>query len=311
MCSDFIFNAPPVSILVLVTSSDQRVHSTDMDSELRSRVASLLGSQVVDAEAATGGYSGSRRWVVSLDDGSSVFVKAASSLDHTRVRLREEARLYQSFQRSFTPELYAFEDDPESPVLILEDLSHAVWPPPWTTEQIEKVLDTLRQVSAENPPEHLPSLERYRETLSGWERILEVATKDWLDSALPALKLASEEAVLSGSSLVHFDVRSDNVAFLGDRTVLVDWSIPAIGNPLADVVGWLPSLHVEGGPPPHEPLGDEGSALVALITGYWASKAGLAPPEGAPHVLEVQRAQLEVSLPWAVELLELPAPTGG
>ncbi|MFP3883536.1 MAG: phosphotransferase family protein [Actinomycetota bacterium] len=228
-----------------------------MDSSLRSRVASLLDSEVVDAQPTSGGYSGSRRWVVSLDNGSSAFVKAAGRQDHTRVQLREEARFYQSFQRSCTPELYAFEDDPESPLLILEDLSHATWPPPWTTEHVDNVLDTLRQVAAEEPPEYLPSLEQYRETLSGWERVEEdpspflgmgLATEAWLESALPILKQASTEAVLAGPSLVHFDVRSDNLAFLTDRTVLVDWSIPAIGNPLADIVGWLPSLHVEGGP---------------------------------------------------------------
>lgn len=291
----------------------------DMDSALRSRVASLLGSEVVDARPASGGYSGSRRLVVSLADDSSAFLKVGSS-DHTRARLREEALFYQSFQRPFVPELYAFEDHPESPLLVLEDLSHATWPPPWTTEYVERVLETLRQVSSAMPPEHLPALERYRETLSGWERVeddpspfltMGMVTSDWLESALPVLKRASEEADLSGSSLVHFDVRSDNIAFLTDRTVLVDWSIPAIGNPMADLVGWLPSLHVEGGPAPHEILGSEGSALVALITGYWASQAGLAPPAGAPHVRQIQRAQLEVSLPWAVRLFDLPAPSGG
>lgn len=288
-----------------------------MDHALRARVGSILGSEVTGVQPAIRGYSGSRRWVISLANGSKVFLKVGRS-DHTRARLREEARFYQSFQMSFTPELVAFEDDAESPVLIVEDLSYATWPPPWTTEQVERVLDTLKQVASSTPPEHLPSLERYRETLSGWERVEEdasaflsmgMATNYWLDSALPVLKGASEQADLSGSSLVHFDVRSDNVAFLPDRTVLVDWSIPAIGNPLADLVGWVPSLHVEGGPAPHEIVGSEGSALVALITGYWASQAGLPPPEGAPHVRQVQRAQLEVSLPWAARLLDLPAPS--
>jgi hypothetical protein len=287
-----------------------------MDSVLRSRVASVLGSQVSEARISEGGYSGSRRWVLSLDNGSRVFIKVGTT-DHTRHRLRDEARFYQSFQSEFTPELLGFEDDPESPILLLEDLSDATWPPPWTTGQIERVLTTLEHVASSSPPDYLPSLEQYREGLSGWERVEEdpssflslgLTTKDWLDAALPVLKHASGQAVLSGSSLIHFDVRSDNVAFTPGRTVLVDWSIPAIGNPLADVVGWLPSLHVEGGPPPHEILGNEGSALVALITGYWASQAGLPPPQGAPHVREVQRAQLEVSLPWAARLLDLPPP---
>jgi thiamine kinase-like enzyme len=52
--------------------------------------------------------------------------------------------------------------------------------------------------------------------------------------------------------LLHFDVRSDNVCFAGDRAVLVDWNWAAIGNPVMDVAARLPSLHAEGGPPPEE-----------------------------------------------------------
>lgn len=276
----------------------------------------MLGSRVVGAHVVERGYSGAERWVVVLENDVTVFVKMGIH-DHTRHQVRQEARFYQAFQEAFTPRLLGFEDHDESPLLILEDLSHATWPPPWSETQIEKVLAALEQVAASPPPDFLPSLEEYRENLSGWSRLeddpssflsLGLASEAWLREALPVMKEASDRAVLSGSSLIHFDVRSDNLAFLPNRTVLVDWSVPAVGNPLADIAGWLPSLHVEGGPEPREILGEDGVELVALITGYWASKAGLPPPERAPGVREVQQAQLEVSLPWAAQLLDLPEP---
>lgn len=287
-----------------------------MDAIVGSRVGAMLGSRVVEAHLVEGGYSGAERWIVALENDVTVFVKMGI-YDHTRHQVREEARFYQTFHEAFTPRFLGFEDHAESPLLILEDLSHATWPPPWTEDQIERVVATLEQVASSPPPDYLPSLEHYRENLSGWSRVeddpssflsLGLASEAWLREALPVMKEASDRAVLSGSSLVHFDVRSDNLAFLPNRTVLVDWSIPAVGNPLADIVGWLPSLHLEGGPAPREILGEQGAELVALITGYWASRAGLPPPERAPRVRDLQQAQLKVSLPWATQLLDLPEP---
>ncbi|HWX08781.1 MAG TPA: hypothetical protein VNY33_02290, partial [Gaiellaceae bacterium] len=66
---------------------------------------------------------------------------------------------------------------------------------------------------------------------------------------------------------------------------------------------WLPSLVLEHGPSPDGFGVDEFAALVA---GFFAVRAGLPPPEGAPRVRGFQRAQLEVALPWACRVLGLP-----
>ena len=222
-----------------------------------------------------------------------------------------------AFQTDFTPRLIAFEDDTDQPVLVMEDLSNAVWPPPWKAGDIERTLATLDRVARSTPPEHLPFLEEYRADLSGWDDVekhpellldLGIVSARWLEQALPTLKDASARSVLEGSALLHFDVRSDNLAFLSERTVLVDWSSAVIGNPLLDVVGWLPSLHLEGGPAPENILGEEAVELVALVAGYLAWQAGQPTIVDAPQVRLVQRAQLETALPWAARLLDLPPP---
>ncbi len=110
---------------------------------------------------------------------------------------------------------------------------------------------------------------------------------------------------MDGDALVHLDVRSDNLCFVGDRVVLIDWNLACRGNPRVDVAAWLPSLADEGGPDPMAIMPGE-PALAALMSGFFAARAGLPPPEGAPRVRGVQLSQLKRALPWAAASLRLP-----
>jgi hypothetical protein len=147
--------------------------------------------------------------------------------------------------------------------------------------------------------------------MTGWREIaadpapflsLGIVDADWLERSLPALLEASGAALLDGGSLVHGDVRSDNLCLRSGRAVLLDWNHARIGNPAFDLAFWLPSLVLEGGPGPANFGVDDLSAHVA---GFFAAKAGLPAPAGAPRVRAFQRAQLEVALPWACSTLGL------
>ena len=52
------------------------------------------------------------------------------------------------------------------------------------------------------------------------------------------------------------------------------------------------------------------SGVVALVAGFFASRAGLPIIPEAPRLREVQRVQLEAALPWAAWALGLSAPDG-
>lgn len=154
-----------------------------------------------------------------------------------------------------------------------------------------------------------------RERLDGWPLVAAdpapllstgLCSLEWLESALPTLLDAAGQATLAGEALLHLDVRSDNLCFRDERAILVDWNLACVGNPLLDLVVWLPSLHLEGGPPPWE-LAPETGGLSALVAGFFASRAGLAPPETAPTVRQFQRRQAAVSIPWAARELRLRA----
>ena len=287
-----------------------------MTPELARRVAAAVAAQPVRFERPKGeGYTHNERWLVRFADGQSGFVKAAVD-DLTAEWLRDEHRVYDKVREDFLPALIGWHDDGARPVLVLEDLSGARWPPPWSSAQISLVVDALERVASTPAPAGLGSLEERRGDLAGWELVADdpvpflsvgLCSPPWLEAALPTLLAASQACVLAGDAFLHFDVRSDNVCFVGDRAVLVDWNWAAIGNPVLDVAAWLPSLHAEGGPPPEEILFGEPEAA-SLIAGFFAARAGLAPPPTAPRVAEVRFTQLRTALPWAARALGLPAP---
>ncbi len=263
----------------------------------------------------SGGYGRvNAHWRAELQDGRSVFVKHANAVD-AEEWLRRERRIYESVSGSFMPTYFGAHEDSGCVLLVLEDLSDAEWPPPWSTERIDAVLVALEGVRMTTPPIGLTVLDDMRDDVVGWGTVRAdvtpllstgVCTAGWLAAALPALERAGEEVELAGDELLHLDVRSDNLCFIGGRTVLVDWNLACVGNGLFDIAFWLPSLRLEGGPQPWEVLPHAG-ALAAAVAGFFAWRAGLPAPIGAPTVREFQRRQLEVALPWAVRELGLPA----
>jgi hypothetical protein len=274
------------------------------------RAERILGTQAENwARVVSRGYSVNEHWTVGFADGSRAFLKLAS-VDPSPQWVRDERRVFECVAGSFMPLLLGFEDG-DRPLLILEDmLPDARWPPPWQRGDIDAVLAALTEVASAPLSGELPRLAE--DAVSGWKDVAEdpapflglrIVTAEWLERSLPALLEASDPALLDGGSLVHCDVRSDNLCLRGGRAVLLDWNHARVGNPAFDVAFWLPSLALEGGPDPATFGVDE---LAVFVAGFFAAQAGRPAPEGAPRVRSFQRAQLEVALPWACSALELP-----
>jgi aminoglycoside phosphotransferase (APT) family kinase protein len=113
---------------------------------------------------------------------------------------------------------------------------------------------------------------------------------------------------LAGAALVHGDVRSDNVCFVGDRTVLVDWAGARRGHPQHDLATALSTLPLEGGPDPFDVLPDGGS-WAAYHAGLCARRAyrETTAPEWLRKVLARIAA---ICLGWAARSRDLPRWTG-
>jgi hypothetical protein len=274
--------------------------------ELDERIERALGSRPVRYEQRPGGYSTADRFAVTLADGRSVFVKS-SGAENLAGWLRREHEVYAGLSGSFLPQLLGWDDDGVRPVLAIEDLSNADWTPRWDDERVAAVLAALAELAEAMPPPGTPPVrESFAELFDRWRIVeadpgpfLSVGLRDatWLDRALPVILAAVDSAPVDGDRVCHLDVRSDNLCFREGRAVLVDWNWTSLANPETDVAAWLPSLRVEGGPPPWEVLSGAG-ALAAWVAGVWAAVVGLPPPATAPNVRDLQRRQLAVALDW-------------
>jgi len=282
------------------------------------RLARAAGADVLGAKLITGrGYTQNRRMIVELASGATLFAKQATDAA-SAAWLRTEYAAYRHLRGSFLPELAGWDDDGEFPVLLLEDLSDARWPPPWEAGMVDAVLAVLAEVAA-HPV--IPGLSPVRENdymQPNWADVaddpqpllgLKLCSEQWLNNALPVLLDVADPDLAAGTALIHLDVRSDNLCFPAGRTVLFDWNLAAVGNPEFDVAFWLPSLTLEGGPLPEEAAAVS-PGVAALVAGFFASQAGLPVIPHAPRVRDIQRRQLEVALPWAARVLELPPPDG-
>jgi hypothetical protein len=275
------------------------------------RVSELLGRRVVLLQAIESrGYAAAYHGVAELENGVTVFVKAGAE-QVTSEFLRQEIRFYLSFHAPFMPRLHGA-DDGDPPILVIEDLWEGRWPPPWDDDAVNAVRTTLDAVAASEPPEGLQPVDRNR-LVGGWAEIerdpqpflaARMRSNEWLKASLPVLREAAESALVDGDALLHLDIRSDNICLTERGAVLVDWNQACIGNPELDVAVWLPSLRLEGGPEPEEILTD-GGGFAAMLAGFFGSRVGLPPPPTAPHVREIQRAQLEDALAWASRELDL------
>ncbi len=278
-------------------------------------LAGLLGSPAVVRRRLERGYTPAERWVVALEDGRSVFVKAAVN-DLTAGWLRDEHRMYAALEARFMARMLGWADG-DRPMLVLEDLSEATWPPPWTEARVASVLRTLREVASTRPPTWLRPARTSGLLERGWHDVRDdpgpllatgVVDAPWLVAALPTLLEASDACPLDGDELLHLDVRSDNLCFRADGSaVLVDWNLAVIGNARLDVAFWLPTLVSEGGPMPEGVLPDA-AREAAFVSGFFAARGGQPAIPGAPAIRPLQLEQLRHALPWACRALGLPLP---
>jgi hypothetical protein len=274
-------------------------------------VARIVGKAPVAWRPVGGGYTPAARWQVDLG-GFSVFVKAATNGLTARM-LRSEIRVYDSVAAPFLPLYYGTDDDGSAPLIVIEDLSEARWPPPWDDRLVDAVVETLAQVHGIGAPQGLAPPPA---AAAGWKTVAEdprpflalgIASPEWLEQCLGDLVSAEAACRAEGGALTHFDVRSDNLCLAAGGLKLVDWAEARAGNPKLDLGFWLPSLACEGGPLPETILPDA-PEVAAWVAGYFAARAGLPEIADAPRVRSVQRAQLSTALPWAVRALRLPPP---
>lgn len=283
-----------------------------LEGEVRQRVEAMVGFAPEEWREVHGGYTPAKRYVVRKGSRSA-FVKLATTPLTARMMTREIAN-YRSLSGPFVPEVLGWYEDDVAPMLAIEDLSTAYWPPPWTAQTTTLVMDQIDLMHGSSADiERWGFLDGGREP--GWASVardptpflsLGMVTQEWLQVALPVLLDAEARCELDGESVTHLDLRSDNICIHNGVMKFIDWAEGGIGNAEVDLGFMLPSLAHEGGPLPDAVM-PKAPEVAALVSGFFASRAGLPIIPDAPFVRRVQREQLSTALPWAQRALGLPA----
>lgn len=307
-------------------AAGQHLPWAEVPAPVRAWAERAAGSTVLETRDATGGFSPGCCTVLSLRGGRTVFVKAVGSAlnPHSPRMHRREARVAAALPRAAPlPVLLDTFDDGDWIALLYEGIAGALPATPWREDDLTAVLDGLADLHEALTPCPIEAIEpasvREAHLFSGWRSLAEAAElPDGLDEwsrrhldRLAATEPACLAAIDDGDTLLHGDIRSDNVLLGQAGPVFIDWPHASRGAPVRDLVGWAPSVALEGGPEPAELLArfrpaagtdpDAVTAILAGVAGFFTAQA-LGPPEpGLPGLRPFQDAQGVAARAWLRE----------
>lgn len=274
------------------------------------QVEAKLGASAIKWHSIPRGLPNVERYVIQLDNGSSVFVKLARD-ERAAEDLRKEDKIYRSISADFMPRVLGWIDG-NRPILIMEDLGDALWPPPWSEESLKAASTFLEQLSQTKAPDFLPPTSLGAHTYGGWQKIQEdrydfgqlaVAPEQWLKDNINKLVEAEQQMqreLDDGDSLVHGDMHSKNLCFIGGHAIGIDWNHATRGNSRVDETWLRLSMAIEGGPTTvtHPELS---APFVAGIIGRAAHLAANHNPRTPEAIRKIRIAFVKAGLDWIKE----------
>ena len=298
---------------------------SDVPERARTAVEDRLGSPVLSAVSQSAGFSPGVAARLRTEDGRRFFAKAAGPEPNplTPAAHRREARVAAALPEDApVPRLLFSHDEGEGGwiVLVFEDVEGRNPPVPWRPGELNRTLDALVALSELLTPSPLPpglvGVVGDWEVICGrhWRKLAEerpVCLDAWSARHLDELAGLEAEApaAAKGNTLLHLDLRADNLLLTPDNRVLVvDWPHARVGASWVDAAFFAPSVAMQGGPPPeellaHHPHGhqvdpDALTAVVAAVAGFF-TREGLQPaPPGLPSLRPFQASQGEVAKSW-------------
>jgi aminoglycoside phosphotransferase len=297
---------------------------------VRAAIEDVCGAPVVAALTQPGGFSPGLAARVRCADGARYFVKAVSAEANpdTPGLHRQEGRILAGLAPLIAsrglpvPRLHGTVDRPPWIALILQDVAGRQPAVPWLATELQQVVDALdRLADALTPaPVTVPPLsERLGAEFTGWRTLAGSGGGDHLDpwSREHLDRLAALEATwtdhAAGDTLLHCDIRADNILLTGRGATVVDWPWACRGAAFADLVLFAPSVAMQGGPQPADLLASSRSgraadpaavrAVACALTGYLTERSLRPAPPGLPTVRGFQAAQAAVARRWLAELM--------
>lgn len=238
-----------------------RLAWTELPPDLRSAVEAAAGAPVRSATSQPGGFSPGFASVLRLADGRSVFVKAvngARNPDSPDLHRREARTLAALPTTVPAPRLLWSHDDGDWVALMTEAVDGVPPAQPCRPEELETFLATVAELVERLTPAPIPApsiQEEFATTFTGWRRMAggpggAVQLGQWARRRLATLAEieATWPEAADGDTLLHADLRADNVLLTGDgAAVVVDWPHACTGAGWLDLLFAIPSIVMHGG----------------------------------------------------------------
>jgi hypothetical protein len=273
---------------------------------------------VTTATSQTSGFTPGFASVLHCEDGTRHFVKAASTKAQRMFAdaYREEARKLATLPPAAPAPPLRWTLDVDDWFVLSTEYVDARHPRrPWRDGELQRCLDMLAAAGpALTPPPHGLDLPHASEEFATWPAYWDHLrrTRHGLPHLEEAAALARRYAeVMAGETLVHTDVRDDNLLLATDgRVLLCDWNWPMVG------AAWLDSLFLLIGPrgdgldveaaiagsPVLAPVPREAvDVVLALVIGYFLKSADDPVPPTSPFIRDAQRWQGVVCWEWLSE----------
>jgi aminoglycoside phosphotransferase (APT) family kinase protein len=304
----------------------RRLEWQHLPPNIRSLVEQRCGSPVVDATSQGAGFTPGFASVLACADGSRHFVKAASVRAQRMFAeaYREEARKLRALPAAAPAPRLEWWHDADDPagdwvVLGLEYVESRQPDRPWREDDLARCVDMLEQLEAAlTPPPAGLDLDDFATEFAAfpsyWDRLRDPTPdlpglREHLDDA--AVLASAFEEVTAGSTLVHTDVRDDNLLLADDgRVLLCDWNFPVVGAPWLDTLILLIGPRGDGldvdrvlstAPLTRDVPAEAVDIVIALVTGYFLMSAAQPAPPTSPYLRDAQRWQGEVCWQWLCE----------
>jgi aminoglycoside phosphotransferase (APT) family kinase protein len=287
-------------------------------------VEEILGARVVSARSQPGGLSPGSADRVVTDEGGAAFVKAVSSTQNEEspgIHRMEAAVCRQLPPDVPTARFIGVYDDGDWVALVLEDVEGRHPATPWVAHELEASLHALATIARRLTPSPVTGLPTAKDslasTLDGWARLAADTPSDldpWAAANLDRLVQLGRSGVeaLAGDTVVHMDVRADNLLVTPTgEVVLVDWPWACVGAAWADTVALLVNVNLHGGHDVDQLVSRyavgaaraQVDGLLAGLAGYFLDGARLPAPPGLPTLRGFQRAQGIATLEWLARRL--------
>ena len=280
------------------------------------------------ATSQPGGFSPGVASRLQLEDGRRAFVKAVHPGRNPispRVHRREAAIVAALPAAAPVPTLlWVLDEGPDGwVVLAFEDVEGRQPVVPWQLDELDRVLIAMADLAEALTPSPVPrslvgdAADIWDAADDGWASAIRGTAHeldDWSRRHLEGLVglEASVADAVRGTTLLHLDIRADNLLLTPEGDVrVVDWPHARIGQPWVDLVWFAPSVAMQGGPDPatllerYPPARDADpeaiDSVIAAVAGYFTIEALRPDPPGLPTLRAFQDAQGAVARRWLAE----------